>query len=119
MNNRTKAWMGMAAASVMLSALPAVAADVTSDRLLNSDKTPNDWMSYHGGYKSWHYSALDQINANNVKDLKVVWMHTPGANKRGVQSVPIVVDGILYYTTSGSQIWALEGVKQSSASSGS
>ena len=64
---------------------------------------------YHQSYKSWNYSALDQINANNVKDLKVVWMHTPGANKRGVQAVPIVVDGILYYTTSSSQIWALDG----------
>ena len=89
--------------------MPAKAADVDANALLKADENPNDWLMYHQSYKSWHYSALDQINANNVKDLKVVWMHTPGANKRGVQSVPIVVDGVLYYTTSGSQIWALDG----------
>jgi alcohol dehydrogenase (cytochrome c) len=36
-------------------------------------------------------------------------MHTPGASKRGVQSFPIVVDGVLYYTTGDSQVWALDG----------
>ena len=46
---------------------PAGAADVDNERLIDADKTPADWMTYHGSYKSWHYSALDQINAANVK----------------------------------------------------
>jgi glucose dehydrogenase len=106
-----RTWLacGVAAACLAGAGVPAKAADVDANALLKADENPNDWLMYHQSYKSWHYSALDQINANNVKDLKVVWMHTPGANKRGVQSVPIVVDGVLYYTTSGSQIWALDG----------
>ena len=35
----------------------------------------NDWLTYHGSYKSWHYSPLDQINADNIKKLQVAWMH--------------------------------------------
>ena len=35
----------------------ARAADVTSQRLLDADKNPADWMTYHGTYKSWHYSG--------------------------------------------------------------
>ena len=109
MNNRTKAWMGMAAASVMLSALPAVAADVTSDRLLNSDKTPNDWMSYHGGYKSWHYSALDQINTSTVGKLHESWSHAASRANRGLQSFPLAIDGVLYYSSPYNQVYALDG----------
>ena len=106
-----RAWLACGVAAVCLAGagIPAGAAEIDADALLRADENPNDWLMYHQSYKSWNYSALDQINANNVKDLKVVWMHTPGANKRGVQSVPIVVDGILYYTTSSSQIWALDG----------
>jgi len=64
---------------------------------------------YHQSYKAYHHSALDQINKENVKKLQIAWMHTPGAAKRGVQSFPLVVNGILYYTTANSQVWALDG----------
>ena len=50
---------------------------------------PNDWLTYHGTYKSYHFSPLDQINAGNVKQLKVAWMHTPGKSTRGLQSMPL------------------------------
>src|SRR5262245_26144543 len=35
----------------------------------------NDWLTYHGSYKSWHYSPLAQINTNNVSNLSVAWIH--------------------------------------------
>ena len=63
-------------AAVNLWATPAQAIDPS--RLESADKNPNDWLTYHGSYKSWHYSGLDQINAANVKDLRVAWMHSPG-----------------------------------------
>jgi PQQ-dependent dehydrogenase (methanol/ethanol family) len=85
------------------------AADITTDRLLGADKDTNDWLMYHGSYKGWHYSALDQINKSNVKNLKVAWIHTPSTGKRGIQSFPLVADGILYYTSTTGQVWALDG----------
>src|SRR6266567_58674 len=69
----------------------------------------NDWLTYHGSYKSHHYSPLDQVNANNVSNLSIAWIHIPGRSTRGVQSMPLVADGVLYYTGSYSRTFALNG----------
>lgn len=81
---------------------------IDPSRLEYADKNPNDWLTYHGSYKSYHHSALDQINTHNVKDLKVAWMHSPGRSTRGLQSFPLVADGVLYYTGSYSRVFALD-----------
>ena len=72
----------MALATVgALAAPPAHAVDPS--RLENADKNSNDWLTYHGSYKSYHHSGLDQINTGNVNDLRVAWMHSPGRSTRG------------------------------------
>jgi alcohol dehydrogenase (cytochrome c) len=99
----------LSAAAFVGFASQALAADVTWDRLMNADKDSDNWLMYHQSFKGWHHSGLDQINANNVKNLKVAFMHTPSASKRGIQSFPLAVDGILYYTSSSGQVYALDG----------
>src|SRR5262245_8204570 len=69
----------------------------------------NDWLTYHGSYKSHHYSPLDQINTSNVSNLGIAWIHIPGRSTRGLQSMPLVADGVLYYTGSYSRTFALNG----------
>src|SRR5260370_23836 len=69
----------------------------------------NDWLTYQGSYKSHHYSPLAQINTNNVGNLAVAWIHIPGRSTRGLQSMPLVADGVLYYTGSYSRTFALNG----------
>ncbi len=86
---------------------PAWAIDPS--RLESADKNPNDWLTYHGSYRSWHYSSLDQVNTDNVKRLRVAWSHHPGRTTRGLQSFPLVADGVLYYTGSYSRVFALDG----------
>src|SRR5215831_15546969 len=98
-----------ALAAAIAVATPAYAGDVDMKRLNDADKNPADWLTYHGSYKSWHYSGLDQINASNVKDLKVAWSHVTPRSTRGLQSFPLVVDGVLYYTGSHNQLFALDG----------
>ncbi len=71
--------------------------------------SPNDWLTYHGSYKDWDYSGLDQINTNNVQNLAVAWIHVPGKSTRGLQSMPLAADGVLYYTGSYSRVFALDG----------
>ena len=66
------------------------------DRLLNADKEPGNWMSYHGSYKSWHYSALDQINTGNIGKLREAWSHVASRANRGLQGMPLAIDGVLY-----------------------
>jgi alcohol dehydrogenase (cytochrome c) len=68
-----------------------------------------DWTTYHGTWRSYHFSSLDQINADTVKDLQVAWTHDPGRNTRGLQSMPLAQDGILYYSGSYSRVYALDG----------
>ena len=91
----------------LLSAATALAQPVDTARIAAGD--PNDWLTYHGSYKGWDFSGLDQINANNVKDLQVAWTHIPGRSTRGLQSMPLVADGVLYYTGSYSRTFALDG----------
>ena len=64
------------ALAAMLSA--ASAAEIDASRLQSAEQNPADWLTYHGGYKSYHYSALDQINAGNVKTLKLAWTFSTG-----------------------------------------
>ena len=68
-----------------------------------------DWMTYHGTWRSYHFSSLDQINTDNVKSLQVAWTHDPGRDTRGLQSMPLVQDGVLYYSGSYSRVYALDG----------
>jgi alcohol dehydrogenase (cytochrome c) len=104
------AWGCSAPASAPAPALAsAPASAIDASRLESADRTPNDWLTYHGSYRSWHYSALDQINVGNVKKLRLAWSHHPGRSTRGLQSMPLVADGIVYYTGSYSRVWALDG----------
>src|SRR3982750_418829 len=97
MKCRLRATVAVAIVAVVAGhARPSLAVDPS--RIENADKNPNDCLTYHGSYKSWHYSALDQINTSNVKNLQVAWMHSPGRVTRGLQSFPLVADGVLYYT---------------------
>jgi PQQ-dependent dehydrogenase (methanol/ethanol family) len=86
-----------------------MAADVTSDRLVKADSEPGNWMTYHGNYQSWHYSGLSEINSSNVKGLTEAWSHVASRSVRGLQSYPLAVDGVLFYSGSYNQVWALDG----------
>jgi alcohol dehydrogenase (cytochrome c) len=99
----------LAAVSALFVSTAAFAADVDSQRLLNSDKEPGNWMSYHGGYKSWHYSALDQITTRNVNKLGEAWSHVASRANRGLQGFPLAIDGVVYYSSPYNQVYALDG----------
>jgi PQQ-dependent dehydrogenase (methanol/ethanol family) len=89
-----------------LGGSPALAQDAAQ---LNADQAGKDWLTHHGTYRSYHYSGLDQINAGNVKNLEVAWVHFPERATRGIQSTPLAADGVLYYSGSYSRVWALDG----------
>ena len=97
-------------ASVAIAAAfsaPALAQSVDTARIEAGGQ--NDWLTKNGSYKSYNYSPLSQINASNVGNLAVAWMHIPGKSTRGLQSTPLVADGVLYYTGSYSRVFALDG----------
>src|SRR5258706_10878250 len=70
--------------------------------------TTTDWPSYGGTQLAWRYSALSQVNTANVRKLAPAWVFQTGDYENGLQSTPIVIDGVLYLVTSRSQVFALD-----------
>ncbi|HEY7759062.1 MAG TPA: PQQ-binding-like beta-propeller repeat protein [Burkholderiales bacterium] len=83
--------------------------DVTHERIREADKRAGDWLTYHGTYKGWHYSGIDQINSKNIDKLRVAWTHAMPRSVRGLQSMPLAANGVLYYSGSYNQVFALDG----------
>jgi alcohol dehydrogenase (cytochrome c) len=85
-------------ASSIFVALPAMAAEVTPDRLANPDKEPQNWLMNHRSYDSQRFSPLSRINKNNVKDLKLAYAVAIGGHSinENLQATPLAEDGYLY-----------------------
>ena len=108
---RKRAYVAVLAVAAMAAgacSMPASTTEMSKTSAPVADATGNDWTTYHGTYQSWHYSPLTQIYTDNVKRLRVAWVHHPGKSTRGLQSMPLVSNGVLYYTGSYSRVWALE-----------
>jgi alcohol dehydrogenase (cytochrome c) len=82
-------------------------AQVTPERLLNSSKEPQNWLTYSGDYAGHRFSALDQINASTVSSLVPKWVYQLGSTGK-LETTPLVVDGILYATGQDDRVFALD-----------
>src|SRR5205085_3813562 len=56
------------------------------------------WPMPAKNYASTRFSGLDEINVNNVRNLKVAWTFSVGVN-RGQEAAPIVVGDTMYVVT--------------------
>jgi quinoprotein glucose dehydrogenase len=72
-----------------------------------SAQEQRDWPVYGGSPGNTHYSPLAQINRSNVKDLQVAWSFDSG-EQGGLQTNPIIVEGVLYGITPTQKIFALD-----------
>ncbi|HRE79548.1 MAG TPA: PQQ-binding-like beta-propeller repeat protein [Opitutaceae bacterium] len=66
------------------------------------------WHRSHGGPTSNRFSALDQINRDNVRKLEVAWTYRSGDGTKPVQANPIVVNGVIFAPTAGRNVVALD-----------
>jgi alcohol dehydrogenase (cytochrome c) len=80
---------------------------VTDAMLRHPD--PGDWLMIRHDYKASYYSPLNQITAQNVRDLRLVWSWAmqDGASN-GNQPAPIVHNGVLYVNNAGMVLQALD-----------
>src|SRR5579863_1066720 len=80
----------------------------TASLAIAQKKSPiHDWPIYGGTPDNNHYSPLAQINRENVKQLQTAWTYDT-EESGGLQSSPIVVDGILYGLTPTEKVFALD-----------
>ena len=63
----------LASRCALLASIAAQAADVTYERLQNPE--PQNWLMNHHDYSSQRFSALDQINKSNIKNLQARLRH--------------------------------------------
>ncbi|MDE0897461.1 MAG: PQQ-dependent dehydrogenase, methanol/ethanol family [Longimicrobiales bacterium] len=104
---KAPAWTGVAV-TLLICAAP-LTAQVSYEQILNAADTPENWLTYNGGYSSQRYSSLTQVMPANVAELESKWMlqdHVFGA----WQSNPIVADGIMYITQRPNDIMAVDAV---------
>ena len=86
------------AGAAAMAACPALAAEVTPDRLANADKEPHNWLMNHRTYDAQRYSPLARINKDNVKSLKLAYAVAIGGTSanENLQATPLAEDGFLY-----------------------
>ncbi len=87
--------------------IKAVTAAVDGASIKANTATSNDWPTIGLDYAETRFSKLNQINADNVKKLGLVWSY-PLESSRGVEATPVVVDGIMYQTASWSVVHAID-----------
>lgn len=66
-----------------------------------------EWPKYGGDSREQHFSTLDQINEENVGELRPAWFFEYDT-QRGQEGEPIVVDGVMYVSTAWSKVYALD-----------
>jgi quinoprotein glucose dehydrogenase len=93
----------------------AILIALVSNGTVSAQRAPSSWIDYLGGPESAHYSALKQLNTNNVNKLDVAWSYLTGDDITYTFS-PLVVDNIAYFAakqgslvavdaTTGKELW--------------
>src|SRR5580704_8094714 len=79
---------------------------VNESRLLHADQEPGNWMTHGRTYNEQRFSPLKQINDQNVSQLGLTW-HFDLDTHRGQEATPLVIDGVMYFTSAWSKVYAL------------
>ncbi|MDX8126707.1 methanol/ethanol family PQQ-dependent dehydrogenase [Methylomonas sp. OY6] len=85
-------------ALVTAAALAVSSSAQANKELEQLAKQNTNWVMQTKDYGSTHFSEMIDINANNVKNLKVAWSFSTGV-LNGHEGGPLVIDGIMYVHT--------------------
>ncbi|MCG3169837.1 MAG: Quinohemoprotein alcohol dehydrogenase ADH IIB [Pseudomonadales bacterium] len=88
----------------------ADAGRVDDARLRTADEDPANWITHGRTWGEQRFSPLAQIDASNVGRLDLAWSQAL-EHERGVQTTPLVVDGVLYATGSWSVVYAFDAAR--------
>ena len=94
------------AASATTTTRPT-AANVDTARLTNANADAANWLTYGRTYDEQRFSPLNQINVENVAQLKLAWYYDLDTAHRAQESTPLIVDGVMYVTSAWSKVFAL------------
>jgi PQQ-dependent dehydrogenase (methanol/ethanol family) len=80
--------------------------NVTQDMLNRADGDGKNFLHTNGDYTQQRFYPEDQINRSNVKRLHPAWIFQTEV-KESMETSPIIVNGVMYVTTSFSHVYAL------------
>ena len=83
------------------------AGQIDEARLLAAESDPDNWLGHGRTYAEQRYSPLDQVNDGNVGQLGLAFAVELDTN-RGQEATPIVVDGVMYFSTAWSKVMAVD-----------
>ena len=82
------------------------APNVTQAMLNNAAKDSKNFLATNGNYDQTRFHPADKITTKNVKELHVAWIFQTDI-RESMETSPIVVDGVMYVTTSFDHVYAL------------
>src|SRR4030095_9828362 len=66
------------------------------------------WSAYQGSPDAMQYSALDQVNKKNVRQLVEDWFYPVGGEADRLPFSPLVVDNVMYVSALKGAVVALD-----------
>ena len=85
---------------------PAPATAVTQDQLSGAASDEANFLHTNGNYDQTRYYPGKQINTSNVAKLHPAWIFQTEV-KESLETTPIVVNGVMYVTTSFNHVYAI------------
>ncbi len=95
------------APNAALAQAPAADFVPVTDAMIQ-DPAPEDWPMWRRTLDGWGYSPLDQIDRDNVGDIRMVWSR--GLAEGSNQGTPLVYGGVMYMPNPSDVIQALDAV---------
>jgi PQQ-dependent dehydrogenase (methanol/ethanol family) len=80
---------------------------VDGARIIQADHEPENWLSHGRTYNEQRFSPLKAINDKNVNQVALAWYYSLDT-RRGQEATPLVVDGVMYFTTAWSKVISLD-----------
>lgn len=96
---------GISAARQMQSGA-AGSAKVSDAQIVDADNQSGNWLTYGRTYSEQRFSPLHSITDKNASQLGLAWYFDLDTH-RGQEATPIVVDGVMYFTTAWSKVFAV------------
>ena len=100
--------IGVALAGALL-ATPAIAQQVTFERILEAPSEPQNWLTYSGDINNQRHSRLTQITPANARQLQLQWVWQARSLEK-FEATALVVDGVLYTVQAPNDVVALDAV---------
>ncbi|MCP5359104.1 MAG: PQQ-dependent dehydrogenase, methanol/ethanol family [Pseudomonadales bacterium] len=80
---------------------------ITAQDIRSAASNNAEWLTYGRTYAEDRYSPLSSINRDSVQQLGVAWSFELDTN-RGQEATPLVIDGVVYFTSAWSKAFAVD-----------